>query len=186
MSRDLTAGMSAAVTADRVEPVLFYEGEFASGTIRLWTGIGEKVWNGQTWTGAGRLLGIEPVEETSEIRAVPLSVSLSMGLNDDQLQIALAQCRNGLPGSVWLGALDATGAVIVDPYLSFSGRLDVPDIVDAAVETKIVIRYESRLIDLERIRARRYTSEDQAIDHPGDRGCDYVPSLQDAQIPWGR
>jgi hypothetical protein len=33
-------------------------------------------------------------------------------------------------------------------------------------------------------RVRRYTHEDQQIDAPGDKFFEFIPSLQDAQIPW--
>jgi hypothetical protein len=45
---------------------------------------------------------------------------------------------------------------------------------------------ESRLIDLERSRERRYTSEDQKIDYPNDKGLEFIADLQDKEIVWGR
>ena len=42
-----------------------------------------------------------------------------------------------------------------------------------------------RLIDLDRSRARRFTSEDQKIDYPDDKGLEMVASLQDTVIIWG-
>ena len=45
---------------------------------------------------------------------------------------------------------------------------------------------ESKLIDLERSRARRYTSEDQKIDYPDDKGLDFIADLQDKAVVWGR
>lgn len=184
MSRGLTAAMLAAVLAGTVRPVLFYQGEFSTGTLRLTSAARDISWNGQTWVGAGSMLEVSPVEEASDIRAVNFSVSLS-GEFAAILSIALGAVRQGYPGSVWLGAFDAAGALIADPFKAFSGRLDVPDVLDDGAICRITVSYESRLIDLERVRARRYTPEDQAIDYPTDLGFDYVPSLQDAKIKWG-
>jgi hypothetical protein len=50
----------------------------------------------------------------------------------------------------------------------------------------VSISYESRLIDLERSRESRYTNEDQQRAFPGDRGFEFVPSLQDLSLTWGR
>lgn len=185
MARDLTAGMLSAIAAGTVRPVLFYQGAFSGGTVRLWTGLGTVSWNGQSWVGAGSLLGMSSIQETTEVRATGLSVSLS-GVSTSLISLALTQARQGAAGSVWLGFLDAAGAVIADPTLAFQGRLDVPEIIDSGDTCSITISYESRLIDLERARERRYTSEDQRIDYPNDRGFDFVPGLQDATNVWGR
>lgn len=183
MSRDLTAGFEAEVIARALRPVLFYEGEFASGTLRLWSGVGSISWSGNNWVGAGNLLSVSEIDETTEIRAAGTTVSLS-GLNPSIISAALGQARQGLPGRVWIGALAADGSIIADPFMAFEGRLDVPEISRSADACTVSISYESRLIDLERPRERRITHEDQQIDYPGDRGREYVASLQDKVVIW--
>jgi len=182
--RDATAAFLAELAKRRLRPVIFYEGEFSTGTSRAWSGYGEKVWNGQTWQGVGHLGGISAIEETGDVKATGIVVQLT-GVATENIALALGEARQGKPGKVWLGFLDEAGNVIVDPYLAFSGRLDVPEIEEGAETATVRISYESRLIDLERPRARRYTHEDQQIDFPGDKGFEFVPSLQDAQIVWG-
>jgi hypothetical protein len=176
--------MVTAVTAKAVRPVVFYEGEFASGTLRLWSGLGDFSWDGQTWIGVGQMIGIAAIEEVSEIRAVGFSVSLA-GDASALLSLNLGQARQGLPGKVWFGCFDASGALVVDPFLSFSGRFDVPDILDEGERCTIQARYESRLIDLDRTRERRYTDEDQQGDFPGDLGFEFVTNLPDKMVTWG-
>lgn len=185
MARDLTAGMLSSIAAGTVRPVLFYQGSFSGGTVRLWTGLGSVSWNGQTWLGAGSLLGMSSIQETTEVRAAGLTISLS-GMPGSLISLALSQARQGAAGLVYLGFLDSSGAIIADPTLAFSGRLDVPEIVDSGDTCTITISYESRLIDLERARERRYTQEDQRLDYPDDDGFNQVPGLQDAVILWGR
>lgn len=185
MARDLTVSMLSAIAAGTVRPVLFYEGQYETGTVRLWTGVGPIAWNGQTWTGAGSLLSVSSIDEVSEVSAVGFSVSLT-GLTSALLALNLSAARQGLPGRVWFGAFDAAGAVIADPFNSFSGRLDVPDIAEDGERATITVKYESRLIDLDKTRERRYTHEDQQIDYPGDQGFAFVASLQDKQIVWGK
>lgn len=184
MSRDLTASVISQLQAASVDVGLLFEGEFASGWVRLWSGIGNLSWNGQTWSGVGTLLGISGIDETAEIRASGVTISLS-GIPSDLLSAALGDARSGRIGRVYL-AFFSGGSIVADPILQFEGRLDVPAIEDGADTATISISYESELIDLERARERRYTPEDQAIDFPGDLGFDYVAALQDAQITWGR
>lgn len=86
----------------------------------------------------------------------------------------------------FLGVLNDSGAVVSDPYLLFSGRMDLMNIDDGGETCIISISAESRLIDLDRTRERRYTSEDQKIDFPNDKGLEFVADLQDKEIVWGR
>ena len=189
MARDLSAAMAAAIAAGVVRPVIFYEGWFATSgspspdALRLWSGYGERTWDGKAWRGAGDLLGVAPVAETTDITAATFTVSLN-GQNADLVDKAIAAARQGLAGRVWVGCFDATGALIVDPFLAFAGRLDVPE-VDIGETVRVSVSYESRLIDLDRPRERRYTDEDQQSDYAGDLGFEYVPALQDPKIPWG-
>ena len=184
MARDLTAGVITQLQAASVEVGILFEGEFASGWVRLWSGVGTLSWDGKSWSGVGTLLGISGIDETNEIRASGLTVSLS-GVPSDLLSAALGDARSGKTGRVYL-AFFSGGSIVADPILQFEGRLDVPAIEDGPDTATISISYESELIDLERARERRYTPEDQAIDFPGDLGFDYVAALQDAQITWGR
>ena len=182
--RALTAGMISAMATGAVKPIFLYEGEFTGGTLRLFTGYGSLSWDGHTWTGDGGLMQITAVQEVSELQAINFSVSLNGDLSS-LVTVALAQVRRGKPGSVWMGLLDAAGALIADPFLCFSGRADKPDILPDPTHTVISVAYESRLIDAERTRNRRYTSEDQHIEYPADEGFDFVPALQDQITPWG-
>lgn len=184
MARALSVAMLAAIAAGTVRPVIFYEGEYSSGFLRLWSGVGTYSWGGQSWLGAGEMIGVAPIGEASGVRAIGFSVSLS-GESSTLLTANLAAAGQGLPGKVWLGAFDSAGALVADPFLCFSGRLDVPEIVDSGAICTIAVAYESRLIDLDKARNRRWTHEDQQQDYPADLGFEYVPALQNAEIPWG-
>lgn len=185
MSRDLTPDFAAALAGRDLRPVIFFEGHFASGPLRLWSGLGEIGWAGESWSGAGALLGLGSIEETSEVVAGGTSVSLS-GIPPHLVQLAIAEARQGLPGRVWLGLLTPEGGIIADPVLAFAGRLDVPEITDDAESCRITISYESRLIDLNTPRSWRYTHESQQALHPGDLGFEYVAAIQDREVTWGR
>ncbi len=182
--RDLSAGLETAVQASALRPVLFYEGEFAASTLRLWTGLGSFSWDGQTWTGGGNLLQISPIEESSRVEALGFSVTLS-GMPSASVSLALQSLRQGKPGRLWLGALDADNVLVGDPYLVKEGKFDIAVIDDNGENCTIQATYESRMIDLFRPRERRYTDQDQQIDFPGDDGFGLVPAIQDKQILWG-
>jgi len=183
--RTLTPAMEAALIAADVRPALFFEAEFASGFLRLWTGTGDKVWNGQTWTGAGNLIGVSSVDEGQDVVARGMTFSLS-GIPLSYISLAINDAKQGLPGRMWVALIAADGTIIADPVQSFVGRLDVPTITDGPETCTITISYESRLIDLNRPRELRYTHESQQQLYPGDLGFEFVTSIQDKEIAWGR
>lgn len=185
MSRDLTAGMLAEVQAQLVRPCIFFEGEFEGGTVRLWSGLGDITWNDVVWTGAGNLLGVSAVEETTAVVANGVTVSLT-GIPVEFRSAAIDGARQGKPGRIWFGAIDASGALVSDPYMLFAGRLDVPEITFGGETFAITITYESRLIDLTRPREWRYTHESQQVLFPGDKGFEFVTSIQDQAVWWGQ
>lgn len=186
MSRSLTAPMEAATLSGHICPILMVEALFDAGPVRLWSGIGDLSWNGVTWIGGGNLLGIGQVEEASELRATGLDITLS-GIPSDLLNLALVEPYQDRICNVFLGALDVqTGALLADPHLVFGGRMDIMQIDDGAETARITISVESRLIDLERPRERRYETADQQIDHPTDQFFRFVPATQDQEIVWGR
>lgn len=147
MARDLSAQIAAALEQGTLRPILFFEGEFASGWVRIWSGLGEIAWNGQTWTGVGSLLGIGSIEETQQVVAGGTTVSLS-GVPLEMISLAIEEARQGKPGRVWLGLLTEQREIIADPVRAFTGRLDVPEVADAGDSCTVTISYENRLIDL--------------------------------------
>lgn len=182
--RNLSAGMLAALSAPVVRPALLYEGEFEGGQLRLFTGTGQIEWDGKTWFGGGEFLSITSIEETREMRAIGFTVGIS-GLKASNLSVALQSMRQGKPGRLWLACFDAAGALVADPYQLRRGRFDVAPIRRSGGDLTIEARYEDRRIDIEKPRERRYTHEDQQIDHAGDTGFRFVPNLQDAEFIWG-
>ena len=114
MARDLTASVITQLQSASVEVGILFEGEFASGWVRLWSGIGTLSWDSKTWTGTGNLLGISGIDETAEVRAAGLTVSLS-GVPSDLLSAALGDARSGRIGRVYGGAVQGFGDEMVAP-----------------------------------------------------------------------
>jgi hypothetical protein len=181
----MTDAMAAQVGAAQLYPILLARVVCVSGDVLVWSGLGDLTWAGKTWLGVGTLGGVSGVAETTETAAKGVTLSLS-GIPSDMIETALAETRQGLPAEVWFGCLDAEGALIGDPFLLFRGLTDVPTIEEGAETCTISITAESRLIDLERARTRRYTPEDQHLDYPGDKGFDFVVGLQNREFKFGR
>lgn len=186
MSRDIGTTISALVQTGHLEPVIFTELAWPSGTVRMWTGVGPFDWGGNTYTGAGNLAGVSPIEESSDGRANGITLSLS-GIPTD-LVSAMFEHMQGRSAKVWLGFLNSSGALIQNPpYQIFRGKMDVPGIEYTGKTATISISIENQMIILQQASARRWTHEDQQERHPGDLGFEYVAAInQDRPINWGQ
>ncbi len=184
MARDLTAGLLAETEAAALSPVFFAFFDFQSGAVRVWSGIGSKTWGGNTYTGLGYLGTMSPIEETADVRANGVAFSVS-GVPSSLISTVLSDNYQGRDVKLWLGALDGSGAIIADPYQVFAGRMGNVEIDEGPDTATIRVYAESRLIDLQRSRERRYTNEDQQIDFPGDRGLEYMARAQSTPFLWG-
>ena len=185
MARNLTAAQLAEITAQNMRPAIFCQLLFTSGFIYLWSGIGSISWNGQTWQGVGTYGNISAIPESADLTALGIKLTLS-GIPASLITSALGEVRQGSPVIIYQGFLTPTGGVVSNPNNAWSGRMDVCEIAEAGETAVISITAESRLLDLNRSRERRYQKQDQAIDFPGDTGFDFVPSLQELSLVWGK
>ena len=189
MSRTLTSGMTTVTTADVVRPAYFVRMIFDSGespnVLNLWNGVGDLAFGGNTYTGVGDLLAISQITETADIQATGINVSLT-GVKSSFIVIAKDHDYQGRALTVSLGAFDASGSLIADPVIVFSGFMDTMTISENGAYSTISISVENKLIAFERSKVRRYTAEDQKIDHPSDKGFEFVTAIVQKDIIWGR
>jgi hypothetical protein len=183
MSRNLTTAVQNELAASELQPFFAIKLAFDSGDVRVWTGYNDITVASETYIGGGQLLSISPIEETVEIAARGVNLALN-GINSSLVSVALTESYQGRSAKVYLGVI-SSGAVVSDPYLVFDGRMDVMTIEDAGDTANISLSAESRLIDLERARVRRYTNNDQQNQFAGDTSLRFVADLQDKEIAWG-
>jgi hypothetical protein len=185
MARSLDADMSTAVTADVVRPIYLLTMDFDGGVLNLWTGIGNLTVDSVTYGGAGSLLDISAVTESTEIQANGIRVTLS-GISSSLIAQARDEDYQGRELTVRLGAMDSSNSVIDSPVIIFSGFMDTMIINDAGETAFISVTAENRLIEFEKTRVRRYTAEDQKVDFPDDDGLEFVADMAEKEIVWGR
>lgn len=184
MPHNLTSGMLAQTLAQVSMPVAFLEVDSPAGNVYFWTGYGEIVWNGQTWTGAGYLMAFSSIAETIQVQASGASFTLT-GIPQALISFVIENAKRYYPVKLWMGALDETLAVIADPFLVWNALLDTALIKASGKDASITVTSESRLIALTTPKERRYTDQDQRIEHPTDGGFKFVEFLVNAIITWG-
>jgi hypothetical protein len=79
--------------------------------------------------------------------------------------------------------LESTGVTLTE---IFAGELDQMNIEENVETATISITAENVLIKLNRPVVRRFTNEDQKSRFPSDIGLQYIATLQDREIFWGK
>jgi hypothetical protein len=193
MARTVPAAILTALTQPEVAP--FYAVEmlfdvrtgtdldgnpFTYGPIRLWTGYGDRVIDGQTYQGAGDLLTISGLEEVNDLSAKAASITIS-GIPSEYVALALKEPYQRRTCRILWGVTNVSDFVEV-----FSGKMNQMPIEDSGESSVITILVESKLVELGRALVRRYTHESQQSRYPGDTFFSFVADIQDKGIPWGR
>jgi hypothetical protein len=207
MARDIPTTLLQALEAPQITPFFAVDLMFGSSPLYMWSGYGDFVREdtGNTYLGAGQLLNISTVEETTEIQAVGANFTLS-GIPSSFLSLALQEPYHGRECRVYFGVLIGGGLATqgldtittqfgdlivlqsgTQGFLEiFSGEMDQMNIVESAETATISVSAENALIKLERPVVRRLTNTDQKSRYPSDKGLEYVAGLQDKEIFWGR
>lgn len=184
MSRDITASFKSAVTSKYVRPFLLFQAFFDSETLRFWNGIGNMDYNGDTYTGAGHLLKLDQIDETTKVEAKGITLTLS-GIPSALISVALQENYQDRKVTVDLGFFDVDDSIIPDPFRFFSGKADIMSILEGGETATISLTAENDLIILQRVNERRRTDEDQKLFASNDSFFEMVTALQNKSIVWG-
>lgn len=184
MSRTLTTAVRDALSASHVPMLVLVELSFSSGYVRVCNAGYTFKWGGNDFLGLGNLGSIDAVQEGGDLQAYGISFSIS-GIPPEYISLAFGHDYQGRPAKMWLAPLTSDYQIIADPALAFAGRMDVMNI-ELGTTATITVSAESRLIDWERPRVRRFNDEDQQAKYPGDLGMQYVAQCVEKSIVWGR
>ncbi len=176
-------------------PVFFVVLEFANETLYLWNGVGtitpagpaysplSAFPYGQAFIGMGQLGKLSVIPQTNKVAAQSVTLSLS-GIPASLVTEAEAQVRVTGSATIFLGFMNAAGAVIPDPTQVFAGSLDVPTLDDSGDTSMISITAENSLLLLNQAPERQFDDADQQIYYPGDLGMSFVNTLGNLALFW--
>lgn len=176
--RTIPAALITALEQQSVDLYFAVELLFDTSPLRIWSGIGETVIGGNTYTGTGSLLSITTAEESNDLAANGASITLS-GVDSGIIALALTEPYQSRICKIYIGS----GENVLEV---FSGYMDVMTFDDGGDTCTITLTVESRLITMDRAVSLRYTQESQAARYPTDTFFSYVADLADKSITWGR
>lgn len=209
MSRTLESSITTAIASGDIEPFFAFKLAFDTTTLFLYTGLGTITIGSDTYTGVGSLLNFSNVEESADIGAKSVSITLS-GIPSTNLSLALSEPYQGREVTILFGIRNANVTFLVnqsgdfiltedggliditegeEPNATstlFVGYIDQMDINEGVETSSITVKLESKLLELERTRVLRYTSAIQKALFTGDKGFDFVDELQGQTFNWGR
>tara|TARA_R100001440_G_scaffold26615_1_gene43548 strand:- start:384 stop:980 length:597 start_codon:yes stop_codon:yes gene_type:complete len=195
MARTNIGNILSKLDDAEVSPFYAVELFFDTETLRVWTGFGDILVSSggnNTYNGLGELLSISDVQESQDVSAKGVNLTLS-GIPSNLLVHALSTPYQGRLCNIHFGFIDWSSPTNQSGILVFTGYMDTMLIDEGAETSTITTSIESRLIDLERPRNRRYTSESQKqrntsalpTNTTGDLAFDFVESLQNQRLQWG-
>lgn len=183
MPRGLSTDFINALTADEVKPFYAAQLELDDGPIRLWTGYGDATINGNTFIGAGSLLGFSGFEEVNDLSAKSITITLD-GLDSTVLSLSLSTPIRNRKVRVYFGVIASDGTF--HSVEIFTGRANRIPFEDNGETGTVQLEVDSKLVLLEKSSNWRYTHESHQARHPGDTFFSYVADLQDKEFVWGR
>ena len=183
MVKTLSTNNSNVLNDDVLRPVYFLKLDFPGGTTYLNTSDRHITWGGNQFLGIGTIGTISDIEETSELQANGIKVTLS-GIPGTYISIALTTEYQGSTATQYLGFLNNSYALVDDPFITFVGKVDTMAISLSDTAT-IELDIENRLIDWERPRISRFTNEEQQNLYSGDKGLEFVDSVAEKELFWG-
>ena len=180
MSRTVSAAILTALAQPEVQPFYAIEFNFDTAPLYFWTGYGGRVIEGNNYLGTGNLLTIGGLEEAADLSAKSVTITLS-GVPSDIVSLALSEPYQRRTCRILFGVQNVDAIVEV-----FSGVMNTMTIQDSGETSTIELLVESKLVELERAKIRRYTHESQQARYPNDSFFSYVTALQDKDVIWGR
>ena len=184
-SRDgVPAAVASRLANDEQKIAFGVSLEFDSGTLNLWSGIGDFTGSDSlSYTGAGELLDIQNVEEDNELSSTNMTISIS-GLSANIVTYATTEDYQNRPVTIKMFFFHPDTDDEVGNVILFKGRMDTLTVTDGD-SFSVVISAENKLIDLTRPKNLFYTAETQNFLYSGDKGLEFVSKIREQTVNWG-
>lgn len=185
MPRTLSSNFETAVESQVVRPVILCALETTGSTIRLTSHMRDITYDSNSYLGNSYLRPFTNIREATDLSANGCDIVLG-GYDSTALAAVLSTLTQSKTGTLWIGLLDTSYALIDAPIVVFKGLYDYGEIKDNGRESEIALHYASRLSRQRRGVEFRYTDQSQQALYSGDLGFQYAADAADWSGFWGR
>ena len=184
MDRGASAAVITQLNATANEPCHLFELFLDAETVYVTDAYRDIVWGGNTYLAVGQFLGFDGVDESATLQVTQARIQLS-GVVQDMIALVLAQNYIDRRVVIYKAFINGAG-VVIDPVSMFEGRADAPIIQEdpGSGTCTVTIAAAQHWVDFERLPGRHTNDAEQQIWFPGDKGFEFVSSLN-KQIKWG-
>ena len=180
----ISALNKAELESEHSNRIYFIHLDFAVSPFRACTGVRDYVWGGFTWYGVGDIQGISVIADMADIAARPVTVTLT---GVDSYVVDPVQSRTNyknLSAVIYRGLLDSDHNLVDDPFVTWSGRMDVGSMLrdDDYTAQMVCEPLAARLL---RPNISRYSDEDHQLRHSGDKFFEFLPQMEKKDVTWG-
>jgi len=176
--------LSTEVAFERVRPAVFFDLDLAAGATNVWTGTGEIEVDGTVYLPIDAFEASFSISESIDLEDLSVDLRL-VGAQAEFLAIALNEPVQGRLASVWLGAMDTRGRLVVRRKI-FMGVIRAMPLRQSGDGQQITIEVESSLTFRNNGPVLRYASGDQSLIDPSDTFFDSLPGQGSQEIRFGR
>ncbi len=179
--------VAAKAGGSRVEVAVLFEFEFASKTVRFWSGYGRIAAGGHEWVGSGKLITASGLAQPAGLTAPAATFTLS-GASPELVSFA-AQSQAEVTGrrcAVYLQFLSKAYTPLDSPIPIWVGRMDVLSFRAGGKQRVINLAAETLFVDRTRAPHGFMTDADQKARWSGDRGMESMASLVNKTVKWLR
>ena len=190
MTRTIATANKNETTAEVFRPVLFLFLDLDGGDVTVNSSDQDIAWDfdgdssDETFTGVGQFGSVSVINESADLKASGIQCMLT-GVPTTHISNALSESYSGRTAKLYIGFLNASRVLVADPMVIFAGRIDAMDIQIGSTAS-VSVSIESKLVDWERARIRRYTNEDQRNLYSTDEFCEFVVQTVEKELVWGQ
>jgi len=190
MTRTIATANKNETTAEVFRPVLFLFLDLDGGDVLVNSSDQDIAWDfdgdssDETFSGVGQFGSVSVINESADLKASGIQCMLT-GVPTTHISNALSESYSGRTAKLYIGFLNASRVLVADPMVIFAGRIDAMDI-QIGKTASVSVSIESKLVDWERARIRRYTNEDQRNLYSTDEFCEFVVQTVEKELVWGQ
>lgn len=158
---------------------VFFKLAHAGGAVLAWDGVGERVFNAETYLGVAGMARVEGVSQSSDLQNHVVSVTLN-GVELPSLSETSLRIRDEA-AELWAAWIAEDNSTVAQKLI-FKGRGLAARVVPEGDKMSIVALLRGAMADWRASPRAYYTDADWQRQYPGDDGFSFVKNLENAVV----